>query len=233
MLALALCATSHAQTAEEATASDPVVTGSFWSNWYLQAGLDMTLLNPYGCDFSKVFPNGKMFGLNVAAGKNFTPEVGLRVRLKWGNGFPLFKNDHLTWLGPNNYPGENMDKGGYMAIYGDVQVNLVNLIKGYDAERRWSVIVFPRAGFISNLAIKSSSPLVGVGVGGTYKINKRLGLYADIAYQVTTSEFIDISESTTGMGVSTGSNGHIDIQIGVQWDLGKSAGKFKRLSEYK
>ena len=40
-----------------------LVANNFWSNWFVQMGLDMTLQNPYGYDFSKVFPNGKSFGL--------------------------------------------------------------------------------------------------------------------------------------------------------------------------
>ena len=42
--------------------SNTVATKSFWENWYVQLGGDMTLLNPYGCNFSNVFPNGKSFG---------------------------------------------------------------------------------------------------------------------------------------------------------------------------
>ena len=37
-------------------------TNPFWDNWFLQFGADMTLQNPYGYDFSKVFPNGKSYG---------------------------------------------------------------------------------------------------------------------------------------------------------------------------
>lgn len=29
-----------------------VLTGTLWDNWFVQAGLDMSLQNPYGCDFS-------------------------------------------------------------------------------------------------------------------------------------------------------------------------------------
>ena len=39
---------------------------TFWDNWFLQAGVDMSLMNPYGCNFSQVFPRGKTFGVNVA-----------------------------------------------------------------------------------------------------------------------------------------------------------------------
>ena len=37
-----------------------VSLNSFWSNWYVQVGLDMSLQNPYGHSFSHVFPNGNL-----------------------------------------------------------------------------------------------------------------------------------------------------------------------------
>ena len=72
----------------------------FWNNWYLQTGLDMSLQNPYGYSFSDVFPNGKTFGVDVALGKWFTPEVGVRAKVNWENGIGLFRNDHANWLAP-------------------------------------------------------------------------------------------------------------------------------------
>lgn len=71
---------------EISTDSNAVVTNSFWDNWYLQVGMDMALQNPYGTDFSKVFPNGKSFGIDAAIGKWFSPEYGARFKVNWGNG---------------------------------------------------------------------------------------------------------------------------------------------------
>lgn len=232
LFTLSALSVSSAQKLADEPSDDAVVIGSFWNNWYVQAGLDMTLQNPYKHDFSKVFPKGKTFGLNVAAGKWFSPELGVRMRLNWENGFPLFENGHLEWVAPAGRNGINMDKGGYVATYFDVQLSLSNIIMGYDESREWNVVVFPRAGLASNLAINSGSPMVGVGAGGTYRIKERLSLYADVAYQVITSEFFG-DVSGTGMSVSTGCNGFLDFHVGVQWDLGKSKGKFRRFSSYK
>ena len=63
--------------------------------------------------------------------------------------------------------------------------------------------------------------MVGAGFGGTYRIDDRWSIYADMAYQVTTSEFFDGVGSGTGMSVSTGCNGFFDFQVGVQFNLGK------------
>ena len=98
----------------------------------------------------------------------------------------------------------------------------------YDPDQKWNFYVFPRAGLGCNLAISSSSPMVGVGLGGTYKVKGRLSVYADMAYQVITSEFTG-GVSGTGMSVAAGSNGFFDFNVGVQIDLGKSRGKFRKM----
>lgn len=213
-----------------ATAQDKqqTVTGSIWGNWFVQAGLDMTLQNPYGCNFSQVFPKGKTFGLDVALGKWFSPHVAVRGKLNWENGLPLFENKHLEWVGPAEDPTSNIDEGGILILSVDCPVSVKNIFMDYDPDQKWNFYVFPRAGLGCNLAISSSSPMVGVGLGGTYKVKGRLSVYADMAYQVITSEFTG-GVSGTGMSVAAGSNGFFDFNVGVQIDLGKSRGKFRKM----
>ena len=167
-----------------------------------------------------MFPNGKTFGVDVAVVKRFTPQVAVRAKVNWENGIPLFENHHLTWIGPANNPSENMDKGGYLFISADIPLSIKNILSEIDPERKWDPYVFPRFGVGCNLAIDSSSPCVGAGAGTTYKLNDRWSLYADMAYQVITSEFTG-GAGHTGMGVAAGSNGFMDINIGAQLRLGK------------
>ena len=98
-----------------------VRTEGFWENWFVQMGLDMTLQNPYGYNFANVFPNGKSFGLDLAVGKWFTPQVGVRGKFNWENKLPLLENGHANWLAPFYEPGVNREKGGYTV---DVMVSL-------------------------------------------------------------------------------------------------------------
>ena len=104
-----------------------VLTGTLWDNWFVQAGLDMSLQNPYGCDFSEVFPKGKTFGVDVALGKWFTPHVALRGKVNWENGLSIFKNKHLEWIGPAEDPQSNMDEGGYAVFCVDVPISIKNI----------------------------------------------------------------------------------------------------------
>jgi hypothetical protein len=181
----------------------------------------MSLQNPYGYSFSDVFPNGKTFGVDVALGKWFTPEVGVRAKVNWENGIGLFRNDHANWLAPFYKPGTNMDKGGYLGVVGDVLFNLHNLFGRYDKRRKWNLSVFPRAGLDYNFGVKKGSPLVGLGVSNTYRLNDGLSLYADVAYNMVSSGHVG-SESGYSTGTGSNSNGYLNIDLGVQFDLGNT-----------
>ena len=198
-------------------AAHAVVLNCFWDNWFVQAGLGMSLLNPYGANFAHVFPNGNTCGINFGVGKWFTPEIGVRGGFNWQNG--IVGNKKLRWMDPEDKPGGNHDKGGYGAAYIDAFFNIHNILGEYDESRRWNAIVFPRAGLDSNFEAGSGSPLVGLGTEQIFRINDKLKLFADFVYQVTTSEFMGEKSST---GVNGGSNGWFDINVGIQYDLGKN-----------
>ena len=195
-----------------------VLTNGIWDNWFVQAGLDMSLMNPYGCDFGKVIPKGMTFGLNGALGKWLTPELGLRGRVQWENG--LIPNNGVEWLPPTDDPKQNYKKGGLAAVSLDAMLNLTNIAAGYDPERRWHTTGYVRAGIVTQFVEGSGSPLAGAGLEETYRLNDRLSLFGALGYQVTTSEGMGVS--TTGMKVAAGTNGFFDIDFGVRYDLGRN-----------
>ena len=186
----------------------------FWQNWFVQAGIDMSLMNPYGCRFADVFPKGQTYGLNAAVGKWFTPQLGLRARLQWENG--LVENRSLEWVPPVDNPRENFSEHGIVMTSLDAMLSLTNIFGDSQPDRRWNTAGYVRAGLIQQLAISSASPLMGLGVEQTYRLTERLSLYANVGYQVTTSES---SGGLTGMGVATGSNGLFDVGAGVVVNL--------------
>ena len=202
------------------TVDGEVKTGDFGDNWFVQMGLDMTLQNPYGYDFSKVFPNGKTFGLDLAAGKWFTHQVGIRAKFNWENKLPLLENDHANWLAPFYQPGVNREKGGYIAMYGDVLMNLHNFFGVYRPERKWNLSLYPRIGVNYNFGVSKGSLLAGVGILNTYRLSDRWSLYGDIAYIMTGSGFVG-KEKVKGTGTGSNSNGYLTIGLGAQVDLGR------------
>ena len=215
-------ANARAQVFEPGDGPRTVRTAGFWENWFVQMGLDMTLQNPYGYDFSKVFPNGKSFGLDVAAGKWFTHQVGIRGKLNWENKLPLLENGHANWLAPFYQPGENRRKGGYIAVYGDVLMNLHNLFGGYRPERKWNASLYPRIGVNYNFGVTKGSLLAGIGLLNTYRLDDRWSLYGDVAYIMTGSGFVG-SEKVEGTGTGSNSNGYLSVGIGAQVELGRVA----------
>lgn len=208
--------------AHHASHDTHVLTNGFWDNWFVQAGVDMSLMNPYGCNFGKVIPKGMTFGLNGALGKWFTPEYGLRGRVQWENG--LIPNNSVEWVPPVEDPKQNYQKGGLATIAIDAMLNLTNVVSGYDPERKWHTTGYVRAGIITQFVEGSGSPLMGVGLEETYRLNEKWSLFGAAGYQVSTSEGMGVS--TTGMEVATGSNGFFDIDFGVRYDLGRN--KFYR-----
>lgn len=204
-----------------------VLTNGIWDNWFVQAGLDMSLMNPYGCNFGKVIPKGMTFGLNAALGKWFTPEYGLRIRGQWDNG--LIPNNGLEWVAPADDPKKNYKKGGLAVISLDAMMNLTNIIAGYNPDRKWHTTWYVRAGIISQFVDGSASPVGGMGLEETYRLDDRWSLFGSLGYQVTTSEGMGVS--TTGMEVAAGSNGFFNIDFGVRYDIGRN--KFYRDAESK
>jgi len=198
-----------------------VVADGFWKNWFVQFGLDMTLQNPYGYDFSKVFPNGKSFGLDLAVGKWFSHQVGVRGKFNWENKLPLLKNDHANWLAPFDQPEVNREKGGYIALYGDVLFNLHNLFGTYRADRTWNLSLYPRIGVNYNFGVKKGALNAGIGLLNTYRINDRWSVYGDIAYIMTGSGFVG-AEKVKGTGTGSNSNGYLTIGLGAQVNLGRT-----------
>lgn len=197
---------------------DAVIINSFWDNWFIQAGLGMSLLNIQGTNFANVFPNGSTLGINLGLGKWITPDIGIRGGLNWQNG--IIGNNRLSWLDTEGKPGSNHDGGGYAAVYADLFLNLHNLFGDYDKNRVWNAIVFPRAGLDSNLEISSGSPLVGIGTEQTFKLNNRLKLFADVAYQFTSTEFVN--GNTEHQNTGSNSNGWFDLNVGIQYEFGRN-----------
>ena len=199
---------------------DGVVLNHFWDNWFIQAGLGMSLINPYNTNFKNVFPNGSTYGLNVGLGKWFTPETGIRGGLNWQNG--IIVNHHASYLDSNPENDGDPNKHGFISLYADMFFNLHNIFGGYDENRRWNAIVFPRMGLAENFSSSySECPILGIGTEQTFKISDRVKLYADVAYQVTTGGFLD---QKFGDDTGLSHNGWFDINVGVQYELGQVVG---------
>ena len=207
---------------EVAHSEDGVALNHFWDNWFIQAGIGMSLINPYNTNFKYVFPNGSTYGLNVGLGKWFTPEAGVRVGANWQNG--IIVNHQASYLDPNPKYDGDPNKHGLISLYADMFFNLHNIFGGYVENRKWNAIVFPRMGIAQNFpSIESECPLLGIGTEQTFSVCDKLKVFADFSYQVTTSGFLD-DKFYTGASNGMSSNGWFDINVGVQYELGQIVG---------
>lgn len=204
------------------TSKYSVATNSFWSNWYVQVGVDMNVQNPkQTAFFTNDWHSGRTYGVDLAIGKWFTPGYGMRIKANWENGqfSHAFRNgDHLL-----RTPA--FHAGGYGAIYYDNLFNLSNLLYAYNENRVWNLSVYPRAGVIRNFDYNNYCPALGGGIQSSWKLSSVVGLYLDAAYVVTTEHF----NGVTG----TGANGIASLDLGVTFNLGKNNwSKAVRLEDY-
>ena len=213
-----------------ANAQKVVATNPFWSNTFVQVGIDYSLANPtHVSDWTKeVFPNGTSFGLNVGVGKWFSPEIGLRLKVQWENG--LIGSDHKN---APNYKGTgsvtqwvpNKDKGGYGAIMGDVFFNFSNIFCGYNESRVWNFIPYLGAGVIRSFDANTYNPALRAGIENSWKLGKRVNLFVDLDYTFTTGYVVSNRPyGTASFGHHDAANHHgfVQGQIGLQFNLGKT-----------
>ena len=185
--------TGQAKNYDDKADSCRIVTNSFWDNWFLQVGADMTLLFPvkdadvdtrngkehHHHSVKDVFPNGKSFGLSVAAGKWFTPVFGAKLKVNWNN---LIKDNYNVWYHPYGETNGSQHNGGFLNIAGDIMFNLHNLFGEYKPDRKWNLSVGPRAGTWLLVREGKGGPILGVGVYNTYRLNDKWKLFGDVNY---------------------------------------------------
>ena len=223
MMALAfvgLCTVANAQCDEFATPTTSkysVATNSFWSNWFIQAGVDANVVSSYGYGslLKKDWHDGRTYGFDFAVGKWFDPSIGVRLKLNWENGafYHAFRNQDHVWETADPH------KGGYANLMFDTEFNLSNIFCGYNESRVWNLIFFPRMGIIRNFGQNAYAPELGVGFESSWKVAKRVNIYADVAYMWVTNDFIPYySKSKKAFRA----NNIATIDLGVTYNIGKT-----------
>ncbi len=204
-----------------------VALNPFWNNWFIQAGVDMSLANPaYTSHWAgEVFPNGKSFGVNLAVGKWFSPEIALRGKVQWENG--IIDSDHQNRNRPHRNNGlkwvPSHDGGGYAQVSADALLNLSNIICGYSETRFWNFIPFAGAGFFRAFDIRQYTPSLRTGIENTFRLGKRANIYLDLTYQWTTSYLTNnYGHSPHEATDPARHNGIFTMELGATFNLGKT-----------
>lgn len=199
------------------TSKYSVATNSFWSNWFVQAGVDASVISVYGQGplLTHDWHSGRSYGFDIAVGKWFTPGIGTRLKLNWENG--AFAHAFRTYGHQTEVP--DFHKGGYAQLYFDTEFNLSNMLSGYNESRVWNLIAYPRMGVIRNFERNTYAPALGLGFESTWKLSKNVGVYLDVAYVWTSPEFIEYDNDNT---CAFSGNNIASVDLGVTFNLGKS-----------
>ena len=198
------------------TSKYSVATNSFWSNWFFQIGVDANVVSLYGQGdlIPDDWHDGRTYGIDVAIGKWFTPGIGTRLKLNWENGafYKAFRTYPHAWEAPDG------SKGGYAQLYFDTEFNLSNIFCGYSDTRVWNLIVYPRMGVIRNFSTGNYAPALGAGLESSWKLSKRVSIYADAAMVCTTDGFAPYAYD----GKWHASNKIVSLDLGLTVNLGKT-----------
>ena len=160
----------------------PVITNSFWDNWFFSLGGGASVLMGDG-DHAGSFGKRISPTLNVAVGKWFTPGVGLRLQ------YSGLQAKGFTDQKDADYVRGNQFKGGYykqrfdyMNLHGDVLFNLNALFGGYNRQRVYEVIPFVGAGFIHNYTKPRREALaLNVGVLNRFRLSDALDINVEFS----------------------------------------------------
>jgi outer membrane protein OmpA-like peptidoglycan-associated protein len=213
----------NAMAQEDPTEKYSVSTNSFWSNWFIQAGVNWNAGyvgtdNIFSNPFYK-FPLGAgakdtehstltSLGFSLAIGKWFTPGLGLRTK---ANGL---------WLG-KAFDG---DVPMYLAVNEHVLFNLHNLLGGYDESRVWNFIPYIGAGVAHTLKTpagmgKAGTYTFSAGLLNTFKLSQKLAANLELGYTNYGTEILGVG--ATGGIMPKHRFNQFTVEVGLTYNLGK------------
>ena len=217
---LAFAGLSLSGFAQDATPTEKysVSTNSFWSNWFVQAGIDWNAWysnEEHGQNFAtspfKKFRSNP--GVAVAIGKWFTPGIGLRTKLQGIWGKQVY--DMAT--------GEQGKFNKYWLLNEHIMFNVSNLLYGYNENRVWNVIPFIGGGIGRTMTHNLYSMDLSAGIQSSWKVAEKLNVYLEAGWN-------RIEHDIDG-GVERGRRGwdshdnNLYAEVGLQFNLGKSTWK--------
>lgn len=202
--------TSMAQETE-ATEKYSVATNSFWSNWFVQGGVQWTAFYSsleHGYDLSnnpfKSFRSNPQAA--VAIGKWFTPGLGLRTKVSgiWGKC--------------------NGDSFKYWNAQEQVLFNLSNMLCGYNPNRVWNFIPYIGGGFGRNMSYDTYAMTLTAGFLNTFRLSNKVAINLDINWLTAEKDLDGVEVGATEIvhNVFKGHDNHVNVEIGLTYNLGKA-----------
>ena len=210
MLAIAgVSLTSMVQETETTTEKYSVATNSFWSNWFVQGGVQWTAFYSsleHGFDTSnnplKSFRSNPQ--ASVAIGKWFTPGLGLRTKVSgiWGKA--------------------NGDSFKYWNAQEQVLFNLSNMFCGYNPKRVYNCIPFAGAGFARNMSSDMYAMGMSIGLLNEFNINKRVAINLELGWNRLENDFYSEGHANNGPRGWDSHDNYLYAELGLTLNIGKT-----------
>lgn len=210
-IALFFAGFTVAATAQEADPTEKysVSTNSFWSNWFVQGGVQWTAFyasGEHGFGLSK--SPFKSYRSNpqaaVAIGKWFTPGLGLRTKLSgvWGKAADYsFK---------------------YWNVQEQVLFNLSNMLYGYNPDRIWNFVPFAGAGFARNCSANRYSMGLSVGLLNQFYVSKKVAINFELGWNRLENDFLSDGGADNGSRGWDSHDNYLYAEVGLTVNLGKA-----------
>ena len=223
-----------------------------YSRWSIGVNIGMPF---YAGDFRSVSRGnnnwaGYMFGLQGSY--QFNPIFGARLSVDYGSnraGSQRYEDDFVLLPNGNTYYNVDFPEGGsyYKDLYSSVhswnfglnaEVNLLNLFRRCDGDRRWAVVLAPGIylqKFSSTVKNRSNDEQfadkldnkVNLGLGGDLAVRYRINHNFDVQLKggmiwINNQDFDGINSINT-----TKHNSMVTAQVGLIWKVGNSKGRKK------
>ena len=217
LIALAFAGFSMSSMAQEAdpTLKYSVATNSFWSNWFIQVGVDWNAWysnEEHGLGLArspfKDFRSNP--GVSIAIGKWFTPGIGLRTKLSgiWGKAVTDDNNDG------------NCNK--YWTLNEHVLFNLSNMLCGYNPNRVWNFIPFAGAGLTRSMSYNTYAMNYSIGILNTFRVSKHVGINLELGWDRMENDGDGIGSANGDRGWDSHDN-KLYAEVGLTFNLGKAS----------
>lgn len=223
-----------------------------YSRWSIGVNIGIPF---YAGDFRSVSRGnnnwaGYMFGLQGSY--QFNPIFGARLSVDYGSnraGSQRYEDDFVLLPNGNTYYNVDFPEGGsyYKDLYSSVhswnfglnaEVNLLNLFRRSDGDRRWAVVLAPGIylqKFSSTVKNRSNDEQfadkldnkVNLGLGGDLAVRYRINHNFDVQLKggmiwINNQDFDGINSINT-----TKHNSMVTAQVGLIWKVGNSKGRKK------
>ena len=179
------------ETVEYSTDKHKVETNGFWSNWFVSAGAGAQVY--FGDhDREAKFGNRISPALDIAVGKWFSPEIGVRLMY---NG--LSAKGATRW-GQAHSTGDQVDGWGigmykskfkYFNFQVDAMFNLSNIICGYNENRVYNCSPYIGVGVMKVTDDPKDASISGhFGIMNSFRISSAIDINLDLRGTLTSDE---------------------------------------------